>query len=188
MVWNLWCGGGALTQSPCWRRETFAVKELIWWFNKDGLHGLEALIFIFRSFLSSTLWGQILRTHLLWSHRQNLRSSKSQEVQPCGFPSRFTYKRRTTRHGWLDFEGVVCASCTHTQQCIMDVKNIQKLLFNKEIIPFKFWQPLGDYPCYISVFSFSSDQAGAFRSYLAVSVPSALVVWSEWWAFEARRW
>lgn len=58
----------------------------------------------------------------------------------------------------------------------MDVKNIQKLLFNKEIIPFKFWQPLGNYPCYISVFSFSSDQAGAFRSYLAVSVP--LVPWS----------
>eukprot|EP00438_Fugacium_kawagutii_P031518 Skav207606 [mRNA] locus=scaffold2450:240473:244528:+ [translate_table: standard] len=27
-------------------------------------------------------------------------------------------------------------------------------------------------------------KAGAFRTYLAVSVPSALVVWSEWWAFE----
>lgn len=27
-------------------------------------------------------------------------------------------------------------------------------------------------------------KSGAFRSYLAVSVPSALVVWSEWWAFE----
>ncbi|CAJ1375695.1 unnamed protein product [Effrenium voratum] len=27
-------------------------------------------------------------------------------------------------------------------------------------------------------------KAGAFREYLAVSIPSALVVWSEWWAFE----
>lgn len=27
-------------------------------------------------------------------------------------------------------------------------------------------------------------KAGAFRTYLAVSVPAALVVWSEWWAFE----
>jgi len=27
-------------------------------------------------------------------------------------------------------------------------------------------------------------KAGAFKSYLAVSIPSAVVVWSEWWAFE----
>jgi len=27
-------------------------------------------------------------------------------------------------------------------------------------------------------------KAGAMRSYLAVSIPSALIVWSEWWAFE----
>lgn len=33
--------------------------------------------------------------------------------------------------------------------------------------------------------SAAATEAHAFRSYLAVSVPAALVVWSEWWAFEA---
>ena len=44
------------------------------------------------------------------------------------------------------------------------------------------------YPIYLLPFSngICSKKAGAFRTYLAVSVPAALVVWSEWWAFEAK--
>ena len=125
--WNLWCGDGALTQSPCWRRETFCCEGT----NVMIQHimmGCTALIFIVWSFLSSTSRGQILRIDLPWSHRQNLNHPNPKKSNHAGFLADSSTKGQTTLYGWLDSQGgsLHLHAGRHTQQWSMPKTVVQK--------------------------------------------------------------